>query len=187
MRKLLIGLAVLVVLLVAAAFAGPLFVPTDRIKADIAREVEKATGRTLAIDGNLKFRILPAPGLSAKGVRLSNAPAGSAPDMLRLQGAAIEVALLPLISGNIQVSRIVLSEPDILLEQYADGTNNWTFAPANGEPAKTGTSAPGAGNGSEAPPVRLDMSSSRPERSFSEPPTRRSGLRTSMSRSVPGA
>ncbi len=156
MRKLLIGLAVLVVLLVAAAFAGPLFVPTDRIKADIAREVEKATGRTLAIDGNLKFRILPAPGVSAKGVRLSNAPAGSAPDMLRLQGAAIEVALLPLISGNIQVSRIVLSEPDILLEQYADGTNNWTFAPANGEPAEAGTSAPGAGNGSEAPPVRLD-------------------------------
>ena len=76
--------------------------------------------------------------------------------MLRLQGAAIELALLPLISGNIQVSRIVLSKPNILLEQYADGTNNWTFAPANGETAEAGTSEPGAGNGFEAPPVRLD-------------------------------
>ncbi|MDA0787642.1 MAG: AsmA family protein, partial [Proteobacteria bacterium] len=160
MRKLLIGLAVLVAVIVAAAFVGPFFVPADSIKADIAREVAKATGRNLAIDGALKFRILPAPGFSAKGVRLSNAAAGSAPDMLSLKAAAVEVALFPLITGNIQVSRIVLSNPDILLETYSDGTNNWTFAPA----ANADSGAAGGGNaaatddvgGSSAPAVRLD-------------------------------
>ena len=159
MRKLLIGLAVLVVVTVAAAFVGPLFIPADSIKGDIAREVAKATGRNLAIDGNLKFRILPAPGVSATGVRLSNAKDGSAPDMLRLKAAAVEVALFPLITGNIQVSRIVLSEPDILLEQYADGTNNWTFTPA---PEATSSERGGADDvatgakESQAPAVRFD-------------------------------
>lgn len=159
MRKLLIGLAVLVVVIVAAAFVGPLFVPADSIKGDIAREVAKATGRNLAIDGSLKFRILPAPGVSATGVRLSNAADGSAPDMLRLKAAAVEVALFPLITGNIQVSRIVLSEPDILLEQYADGTNNWTFTPApetaSSEPGGGGDAATGAED-TQAPAVRFD-------------------------------
>lgn len=163
MRKLLIGLAVLVVVIVAAAFVGPLFVPAESIKADIAREVAKATGRNLAIDGALKFRILPAPGVSASGVRLSNAAEGSAPDMLRLESAAIEVALFPLISGDIQVSRIVLSQPDILLEQYADGSNNWTFVPspdsASGAPGEAGVGATAADadeNKSQTPAVGFD-------------------------------
>ena len=158
MRKLFIGLAVLVVVLVAAAFVGPLFVPADSIKGDIAREVAKATGRDLAIDGSLKFRILPAPGVSATGVRLSNAADGSAPDMLRLKSAAVEVALFPLITGNIQISRILLSEPDILLEQYADGTNNWTFVP-NPEAASggdAGADAAADSQGTPAPAVRFD-------------------------------
>jgi uncharacterized protein involved in outer membrane biogenesis len=158
-RKLLIGLAVLVVVIVAAAFVGPLFIPADSIKGDIAREVAKATGRNLSIDGNLKFRILPAPGVSVSGVRLSNAADGSAPDMLRLKAAAVEVALFPLITGNIQVSRIVLSEPDILLEQYADGTNNWTFTPspeaASSAPSGSDDVAAGAKE-SQIPAVRFD-------------------------------
>ncbi len=161
MRKLLIGLAVLAVVVVAVAFAGPLFVPADSIKADIAREVAKATGRDLSIDGSLKFRILPAPGVSAKDVRLSNAVGGSAPDMLRLKSAAVEVALFPLITGNIQVSRVVLSEPAILLETYANGSNNWTFEPVpDASPAAAGNNNDAASDsgtdGSSTPAVRLD-------------------------------
>lgn len=159
MRKLLIGLGILVVLLVGVAFAGPLLVPTDSIKADIASEVRKATGRTLAIDGALNFRLLPAPGVSASGVKLSNAGQGSSPEMVSLDGATVEVALLPLISGDVQVTRVVLRKPVILLEQYADGTNNWTFAPEADDSAAAGNSSAtsdGAESGSGTPPVRLD-------------------------------
>lgn len=161
MRKLLIGLAVPAVVVVALAFAGPLLIPADSVKADIAREVAKATGRDLSIDGSLKFRILPAPGVSAKDVRLSNAVGGSAPDMIQLKAAAVEVALFPLITGNIQVSRVVLSEPAILLETYANGSNNWTFEPPPGASlAASGGNSVAASDsgmdGSPTPAVRLD-------------------------------
>ncbi|MBT5570958.1 MAG: AsmA family protein [Alphaproteobacteria bacterium] len=157
MRKLLIGLGVLVVILVGAAFAGPLFIPTDSIKADIAAEVQKATGRTLSINGKLSFRVLPAPGVSVDDVALSNAAQGGETAMVRLEGASVEVALLPLVSGNVQIKRIVLRKPSILLEQYADGTNNWTFAP---QPAAAGVATSGADSGDDTaagtPPIQLD-------------------------------
>ena len=159
MRKLLIGLGVLVVVLVGAAFAGPLFVPTDSIKADIAAEVQKATGRTLSIDGKLSFRVLPTPGISVDDVALSNAAQSGETAMVQLEGATVEVALLPLISGNVQIKRIVLRKPNILLEQYADGRNNWTFA--RQDDAATVGAAADSGNGTGdaaggAPPIQLD-------------------------------
>jgi len=158
-RKFLIGLGVLVVVLVGAAFAGPLFVPTDSIKADIAAEVQKATGRTLSIDGKLSFRVLPTPGMSVDDVALSNAAQSGETAMVQLEGAAVEVALLPLISGNVQIKRIVLRKPNILLEQYADGSNNWTFA--RQDDAATAGAAADSGNGTGdaaggAPPIQLD-------------------------------
>lgn len=158
MRKILIGLGVLVVVLVGVAFAGPLLVPTDSIKSDIAAEVRKATGRELSVNGSLSFRVLPAPGVTVSDVTLSN-PAGSeSPEMVRLAGASVDVALFPLLSGNVQVTRIVLRNPDILLEQYADGSNNWTFEPQPEQAGTPGTSdaTTEAAETSGTPPVSFD-------------------------------
>jgi uncharacterized protein involved in outer membrane biogenesis len=159
-RKLLIGLGVLVVVWLGVAFAGPLFVPTESIKTDIAAEVRKATGRTLSINGDLNFRILPKPGVSVNDVALSNAEQGGDTPMVRLESASVEVALFPLLTGNVQINRIVLRKPDILLEQYADGSNNWTFAPPEAGTAATsdGSTAvvePG-GSSDSRPPIRFD-------------------------------
>lgn len=149
MRKLLIGLGVLVVILVGVAFAGPLLVPTDSIKSDITAEVRKATGRDLAVNGKLSFRVLPSPGVTVSDVALSNAAESESPEMVRLDGASVDVALFPLLSGNVQVTRIVLRNPDILLEQYADGSNNWTFEPQP-DGAATADTSETASEGSEA-------------------------------------
>ena len=157
MRKLLIGLGVLVVVLMGLAFVGPFFVPTDSIKADIAAEVRKATGRTLSINGALNFRILPKPGVSVDDVALSNAEQGGDTPMVHLDSATVEVALFPLITGNVQVNRIVLRKPDIVIEQYADGTNNWTFVPPETAVATAETGASeDSGSSSSAPPIRFD-------------------------------
>ena len=39
-------------------------------------------------------------------------------------------ALLPLLSRRVEVHRLVLQSPDILLETDAEGRPNWAFAPA---------------------------------------------------------
>ena len=128
-KKLLIGGLVLVALLVGAALVAPGFVDWNRFKPEIAARVEKATGRRLAIDGDLDATLLPAPALIVEKVRLSNAPGASAPDMARLDSLRVNVALLPLLSGRIEVASVRLVRPEIALEIAADGRPNWAFAP----------------------------------------------------------
>lgn len=151
MRKFLIGIVVLLVVLVAVALVGPRFIPADSLKAEIAKQVRAVTGRELIIDGDLSFTLLPAPGVTVSGVRVSNIEGAQAADMVRLKSAQIAVALGPLITGSVEIERIVLVEPVFELEQLADGANNWTFSPPQlsagqraGDPA-TATGSGGAG------------------------------------------
>ena len=148
MRKVLIG--VVLVLLVAAAFVGPRFIPGDTLKAQIAEQARAAIGRELIIDGDLSFTLLPAPGVKVSGVRVSNIEGAQAADMVRFKSAQVAVALGPLIAGNIEIERVVLVEPVFELEQLADGGNNWTFAPPGpaAAPGDGDTASAGAANGS---------------------------------------
>ena len=77
----LYGLLGLVVLTVAAALVGPGLIDWNAHKGLIAAEVRKATGRELAIDGDVHLAVLPAPALSADRVRLANVDGGSEPTM----------------------------------------------------------------------------------------------------------
>ncbi len=129
MRKILIGIVILLVALVAAAFVGPQFIPGDALKAQIAAQVHAATSRDLIIDGDLSFTLLPVPGVKVSDVRVSNIKGAQADNMVRLKSAQVVVALGPLITGDIEIQRVVLVDPVFELEQLADGVNNWTFAP----------------------------------------------------------
>lgn len=125
MKKLLIGIGALVVLVIAAALVGPSFYDWNSLKPQIAAQVRQATGRELAIDGDISLSILPAPTLSAEGVRFANAEGGSAPDMATLEALDVRVAFMPLLQGNIQVESVSLVGPTILLERFPDGRGNW--------------------------------------------------------------
>ncbi len=149
MRIVLIGLGALVVLLVAAIFAAPSFVDWNSHKALIAKEARKFTGRALAIDGDVSLALLPAPALSAKGVRLANIDGGSEAAMMRLEALRVRVALMPLLRGKIQVVSVSLVNPTILLEVLADRRRNWDFA-TPGQASGDGASGDASGSGGPA-------------------------------------
>ena len=144
MKKLLVGFVVLIVVLVAIVLIGPSFVNWNDHKAEIITAVRDATGRELTIDGDIGLKILPAPALSVRDVRLAglpNAPDASdksAADMLTLKALDVRVALAPLISGEIQVTSVRLIEPLLILEVLPDGRANWQFeAPGHAAAAMT--------------------------------------------------
>ncbi len=74
MRKLLVGLGVLVVLLVAAAVIIPFAVPVEVYSARVAALVKQATGRELKIAGPVRFSVLPVLALEANDVSVANMP-----------------------------------------------------------------------------------------------------------------
>jgi uncharacterized protein involved in outer membrane biogenesis len=101
-------------------------------------EVKAATGRELRIRGKLDLKLLPRLALVAEDVSFANAPWGSRPDMARAKRVEGSVALLPLLRKEVEITRLVLVEPDVLLETDAKGVGNWVFKPAAAKPAPDG-------------------------------------------------
>lgn len=97
-------------------------------RAEIGAQVEAATGRALVIDGDLDVEALSlTPSVILNDVGLANAAWGTRPEMIRIRRLELAVELMPLLSGEIDVRRLVLVEPDLLLETDTDGVGNWIF------------------------------------------------------------
>ncbi len=129
MRNFLIGIGVLAVLFFGAAIAVPKLVDWNSYKTGIQQQVKQATGRNLTIAGDLDLAILPAPRLLVKTIRFANAKNGSQPHMVSLEALDVQVRVLPLLQGRVEVASIQLIKPMILLERLADGRANWEFTP----------------------------------------------------------
>src|SRR5258708_809581 len=143
-KKLLIGIAVVVLLVVAAAIAAPFFIPVDTYKAKLADAVKGATGRELKIDGKIGLSILPRLALEVNQVSFANAPGASSKDMATLAKLQVELKLLPILSGEIAVDKFVLVDPVIQLEVDKQGHPNWVFAapPPTTQPQAAQPTAP---------------------------------------------
>ncbi len=149
-KRVLLILAGLIVLLVAVALIAPSFIDWNKYKKEIAEPIERATGRTLAMNGDLSLSVLPTPRVSAADVRLSTA--GGDADFLTLRALDVQVALWPLLRGEIQVISVRLVEPEFFLEVAADGTANWQFDTGASAPADDRAPRPrSASNGSSSP------------------------------------
>ncbi len=112
-----------------AALGVFLFVDPNGFKPRIAESVRDATGRDIALDGPIRIGFSATPTLQAEGVRLANPPGFSRPEMATLRKVEAQLALWPLLRGRIEIVRLTLTEPDLLLESDAAGKSNWRFAP----------------------------------------------------------
>ena len=154
MKKLLIGLGVLIVVIIAAAIIVPFFIPVDTYKAKVVALVKDETGRDLNINGKVSFSLLPSLALEANDVSLSNPPGAASPNMLQLKTLAVKLRLLPLLHGAVAVDQFKLTQPVIDLEVDKAGTPNWVFKPA-AKPAAPAAPAPQTASGGGVPQISL--------------------------------
>lgn len=120
-------LAVLTIVLAVGAVVVLRSLNLEQVKALLTTQVHRATGRTLTIAGPLELHLGLVPRLAATGITLSN-PAGSTrPEMVKLGGFEMEIALLPLLDREIRIDRLVVAAPDILIETEANGPGNLDF------------------------------------------------------------
>ena len=125
LRNLAIGIVILLVVVVAAGIVVIKSIDLNQYRDLVAEKAKQATGRELRLQGDVEFSISLNPVLSINQASFANASWGSRPEMVRLQRFEVEVALMPLLSGKIQVNRVVLRGVDVLLETNAEGTGNW--------------------------------------------------------------
>ncbi|NRA90566.1 MAG: AsmA family protein [Simkaniaceae bacterium] len=113
-----LALAVLVLIL-------PYFVTLNSYKGEVTTKVRELTGRDLKIEGDIKFSILPRPYLKLKGIQFSSVPQAQEPIMASVKELEVVLSILPLFSGKVEVSKVVLEGPEITLEKLKNGKANW--------------------------------------------------------------
>jgi len=122
--KILAGLFVVAIIGIAIVIST---FDVNQYKGEISQAVEDATGRKLDIGGDIGFKVSLIPTVVIEDIKFANASWGSKPDMLSLGKFEVQVSLMPLLSGNIQVKRVILLAPEILLETDKKGKGNWVL------------------------------------------------------------
>jgi AsmA family protein len=143
--KILSIVGVLMIALVVAGIAILKSIDFNEYKGLIAEKAKEATGRDLKIVGNLELEISLTPKVSVEGVSFSNAGWSSRPEMVTVKKFAAEMSLIPLLSGQIEINRVILEGVDLLAEKNKAGKANWEFSAAMAakKPDSSGASTDG--------------------------------------------
>ena len=144
--KILAGIVV-IIFIALAVFISTFDV--NKYKGQIISVVEEKTGRSFDIAGDLKLGVSLIPTIKIEQVKLGNAEWGSQPDMVRVNTFEVQLGLIPLFSGQVKISQLVLDSAEILLETNKQGKGNWEFQTRQG-PEKA---APKQEKGTAAVPV----------------------------------
>lgn len=134
-------LLILLVIVLGAALVAVSFVDLGRFAPQIEAAAQKATGRSLKIEGPLHIGISLVPELVAEKVRFANASWGTRPDMVTADRLGLKIAVLPLLKGKVALKQVTLKGADIYIETDKSGKGNWEFgtaAPAQAAPAEGG-------------------------------------------------
>lgn len=141
MRKFALILSLLLLLVIVAAVALPFLVPVGAIVAEVERQTEASTGRTLTIKGKVDLSYFPSIAVTADQVHFAGVRQGE--DLLAVKRLAVRLRLLPLLQGKAVVEKFILTEPFIDLVVDKQGKTNWDIgvAAAPAAPTPGGTKA----------------------------------------------
>ena len=132
--KISVFLAATFLISLAALYAGLLSYDFNRLKPEIISTVRGLTGRELAIKGDIRVAFGLLPSLVIEDVSLRNASWGSRRRMLHIRRFEMQLALLPLLRGTIEIRKVALFNSEIFLEKNRKGILNLPV-PSPGPPA----------------------------------------------------
>jgi AsmA protein len=164
MRKLVIGIGVVVVLIVLLLVIGAAFLNVDRFRPKIQAELQAKLGRQVTL-GELHLHLIPLS-IKVDGLSIAESPAfPSTHPFATAQEVYASASLMSLIRGNPQINELKLTQPQIELIQNAQGI--WNFSTLGN--TATGTTAPSSGPASAgSAPAGSAPAGSAPAKSSSE-------------------
>ncbi len=149
MRTLIKIIIFLIILVVAGLIALLFFFDPNDHKEEISQQVEKATGRTLTLNGDIELSVFPWVALELGPLSLSNAKGFKAEQFVKVENTEVRLKLMPLLKKQLVMDTILLDGLTLNLEKNKSGKTNWDdLAGSNKKEAKKSSNSSG---GSDAP------------------------------------
>ena len=83
-------------------------------------------GRPIAVEG-VEISFWGGVGVKLQKVTISNPPEFAEGYILKADNIDVKLQILPLISGDYHVSKLIINGPEIMMVKHGDGSNNYTF------------------------------------------------------------
>jgi hypothetical protein len=118
LRDFLTVLAILVILVLVTALAGPFFLDWQARRGDVEAALSEALGTPVRTGGAIAVRLLPSPALQLDQVDLGGS--GQEPG-LTAGRLSVELAVAPLLKGELRVVEASLQNPVLTVLAGSDG------------------------------------------------------------------
>jgi len=116
-------------------------VPVEKVRDLALEQAQARLGREIAV-GEVGLSIRGGLGVRLSDFVLHNPDGFDGAPLVSAKALDLKVEILPLRKGEIRIHRLVLEQPEVNLVRRADGTDNFTFAPADTAPAPAEAGAP---------------------------------------------
>ena len=125
--KIILWVLIGLVLVAVAAVAGLIFVDPTVYRNQIVTRASAALGREFKIAGPIHLERSLRPRIIVEGISIGNPDWATGTHFARAEKVGIQVALFPLLRGNLMVLDVLFSGVDLFIEEGPDDANNYTF------------------------------------------------------------
>jgi len=137
-RWLAIALAALAALLLMAVLVLSLLdvtVDLDHLRGGVETSAGAALGRDVSIRGPVRLGLSGWPSIEVRDVEIANVPGASTDVFFKADLARLQIGMLPLLRGELQIGEVTAADVELHLEHDAEGKANWDFNGDTEQPA----------------------------------------------------
>ena len=139
MNSFLLALTAVLIVVLSALFAAPLFIDWNDYRPVFETQASKLLGRDVKVGGKVHLVLLPAPELRFDEVKVADEKGSFDQPLIEARSFEAWLNIGALLRGAIEARKIVISEPVLRLALKEDGTGNWSDV---GRPARRCPSRP---------------------------------------------
>ena len=126
MNNALLYVGGLLVVILAALFAGPYFVDWNGYRGVFEEEASKVLGRDVRVGGAVNLRLLPTPYVRFEKVRLADTSGQTGEPFIRADSFTMWLSGPPLLRGVLEANQVELNKPVLSLVLDGQGGGNWS-------------------------------------------------------------
>ena len=126
MNAFLLTLTAVLILVLGALFAAPLFIDWNDYRPVFETQAAKLLGRKVKVGGKVYLVLLPAPELRFDDVKVADRDGHFDRPLLEARSIEAYLNIGALLGGGVEARKITISKPVLRLALRENGSGNWS-------------------------------------------------------------